>query len=66
MFSFNRQNDREKVLKNIFKKLKNSYPAIVVFEDAEVIDIIQAKVDEKLSINHVEKFLNDNYVGELT
>ena len=48
------------------KKLKNSYPAIVVFEDAEVIDIIQAKVDEKLSINHVEKFLNDNYVGELT
>ena len=50
---------------NYRKKLKTDYPAIIVFEDSKVIDVIQAKASEKLSISQVEKFLNDNYIGEL-
>lgn len=45
-------------------KLKNSYPALVVFEDNEIRDIIQNSKRQKLTIDDVEQFLKRNKIGE--
>ena len=45
-------------------KLKNNYPALVVFEDNEIRDIIQNSKKEKLTIDDVEQFLKRNKIGE--
>lgn len=45
------------------KKLKNNYPAIIVFEEGKVIDILQGNEKKKITVKDVERFLDDNKVG---
>lgn len=44
--------------------LKNHYPALVVFEEGEIKDVIQGDNEEKLSISDVSKALKKNNIGE--
>lgn len=46
------------------QELKNEYPALVVFEDNKVRDIIQASDKKKLSISDVDQFLKRNKIGD--
>lgn len=46
------------------KLLKNNYPALIVFEENNVVDIIQGNSKERLTITDVEKFLKENEIGE--
>lgn len=45
-------------------KLKDYYPAFVVFEDGKVNSIIQGSEDKKLTISRVKQFLELNEIGE--
>lgn len=46
------------------KELNNNYPAIVVFKDGNIVDMIQGDKKEELSISDVIKLLKENKVGE--
>lgn len=46
------------------KTLTSTYPALVVFTDGEITDMIEATDKEKLSITEVDKFLKENKIGE--
>lgn len=46
------------------QKLTNNYPALVVFEDDKVRDIIQNSKKEKINMTDVEQFLKRNKIGE--
>lgn len=39
------------------------YPALIYFEYGQVVDMIQASDDEKLSISDVKKFIKNNKIG---
>lgn len=46
------------------KKMKlTNYPAIIVFEDGQISDILQADIDNKISLTEVKQFLKSNKVG---
>ena len=46
------------------KKIKlTNYPAIIVFEDGIISDILQADEDDKMSVTEVKQFLKSNKVG---
>jgi len=45
-------------------KLTKNYPAIVLFEDAEVKYILQGKKDEPLTITKTKQFIDLNKIGE--
>ena len=45
------------------KKLKNNYPAIIVFEEGKVIDILQGNENKIITTKDVKDFLEDNRVG---
>lgn len=44
--------------------LKNNYPALIAFEDNNIIDMIQESDKQKLSITKVKEFLKENEIGE--
>ena len=46
------------------QKLENHYPALVVFEDSEIRDLLQSKQGKKLTIEEVDQFLKRNKIGE--
>lgn len=46
------------------KRLKENYPAFVLFEDGKIRKILQGKNDEELTITRVKQFLELNDVGE--
>lgn len=45
-------------------KLTKSYPAIVIFEDGKIHNILQGKKDEKLTISKTKQFIEMNKIGE--
>ena len=45
-------------------KLTSFYPAIVVFEDGEIINLLQGKLDEKLTIVKTKQFIEIHKIGE--
>lgn len=45
-------------------KLSTNYPAIVAIEDGKVINLLQAKENEKLSITKTNQFIDLNTIGE--
>lgn len=45
-------------------KLTEYYPALVVFEDGKVTNILQGKEDEKLTIKKTKQFIEINKIGE--
>ncbi len=45
-------------------KLKTSYPAIIVFEDGKIVDLIEYSKGNKLTSKKTIEFLEDNHVGE--
>ncbi len=49
---------------NFRNKLTTKYPAIVMFEDGEVRNILQGKENEKLTIKRTEQFIELNNIGE--
>lgn len=46
------------------KELKNNYPAIVIFKDGNVVDMVQGDSKEKLTVSEVSKILKENKIGE--
>ena len=62
--------DQEKFVQDFNKKyphrikLKNAYPALVVFEEGEIINLLQGKVDEKLTIIKTKQFIEIHKIGE--
>ena len=46
------------------KELKNNYPALIVFKDGVIVDMVQGSKDDKLTISEVDKILKENKVGE--
>ena len=49
---------------NYKQKLTDTYPALVVFENSEVRDIIQESKKERLTMYDVDQFLKRNKIGE--
>ena len=45
-------------------ELKTSYPALVVFEDGEIVDLIEYSKNNKLTSKKTIEFLENNHVGE--
>lgn len=45
-------------------KLTTNYPALVIFEDGEINNILQGKEDEKLTIIKTKQFIDINKIGE--
>ncbi len=45
-------------------KLTSSYPAIVVFEEGKIINLLQGKPDEKLTIVKTKQFIEIHKIGE--
>lgn len=45
-------------------KLTTSYPAIIVFEDGQIVDLIEYSKKSKLTSKKTIEFLEDNHVGE--
>lgn len=45
------------------KKSLTKYPAIIVFEDGKISDILQADSDDKLTVTQVKQFLKSNKIG---
>lgn len=45
-------------------KLTKHYPAIVMFEDGEIKNILQGKKDEPLTITKTKQFIDLNKIGE--
>lgn len=45
-------------------KLTTNYPALVIFEDGEISNILQGKEDEKLTIIKTKQFIEINKIGE--
>ena len=45
-------------------KLTNNYPAIVMFEEGKITNILQAKENEKLTITKTQQFINLHMIGE--
>ncbi len=45
-------------------KLKNNYPALIVFKDGVIVDMVQGSKENKLTISEIEKVLKENNVGE--
>lgn len=45
-------------------KLTTNYPALVIFEDGEINNILQGKDDEKLTIIKTKQFIDINKIGE--
>lgn len=46
------------------KKLTTNYPAIVVFDEGKVVNILQAKNNNELKMTKVKDFLEINELGE--
>jgi hypothetical protein len=44
--------------------LKTSYPALIVFEDGEIVDLIEYSKENKLTSKKTIEFLENNKVGE--
>ena len=45
-------------------KLKNNYPALVIFEEGKVTHLLQAKEKEKLTITKTKQFMDLHKIGE--
>lgn len=45
-------------------KLNSNYPAIVIFEDNKVINILQGTENQKLTIEKAKQFIEINKIGE--
>lgn len=45
-------------------KLKNTYPALVIFEDGKVTHLLQGKEKEKLTITKTKQFMELHKIGE--
>ena len=45
-------------------KLKTSYPALIVFKDGEIVDLIEYSKGNKLTSKKTIEFLENNHVGE--
>ena len=45
-------------------KLTTNYPALVIFEDGEINNILQGKDDEKLTIIKTKQFIEIHKIGE--
>lgn len=45
-------------------KLTENYPAIIIFEDGKIINIIQGTEKEKLNIEKTKQFIEINKIGE--
>lgn len=45
-------------------KLKNNYPALVIFEEGIVTHLLQAKENEKLTITKTRQFMDLHKIGE--
>lgn len=45
-------------------KLTKNYPALVIFEDSKVINILQNDKNEKLTISKTKSFLDMNKIGK--
>lgn len=45
------------------KRKLHQYPALIVFEDGEISDIIEESKTEKLSISEIKRFLKRNQIG---
>ncbi len=45
-------------------KLTNSYPALVVFEDGKVSNILQGSNEQKLTVVKTKQFIDINKIGE--
>lgn len=45
-------------------KLTTSYPAVVMFDDGKVVNMLQGKKDEKLTITKFKQFIDLNKIGE--
>ena len=62
--------DQEKFVQDFNKKyphrikLTNAYPALVVFEEGKIINLLQGKVDEKLTIIKTKQFIEIHKIGE--
>lgn len=52
----------EKYAVNI--KLKNNYPALVIFEEGKVTHLLQGKENEKLTITKTKQFMDLHKLGE--
>lgn len=52
----------EKYAKNL--KLKNDYPALVIFEEGKVTHLLQGKEKEKLTITKTKQFMELHRIGE--
>lgn len=46
------------------KQLKNKYPAIIIFKDNIIVDMIQDDSKEKITVSEVDKMLKENKIGE--
>ena len=62
--------DQEKFVEDFNKKyphrieLTSSYPALVVFEDGKIINLLQGKTNEKLTIIKTKQFIEIHKIGE--
>ena len=45
-------------------KLKDRYPALVIFEEGKVTHLLQAKENEKLTITKTKQFMELHSIGE--
>ena len=45
-------------------KLKDNYPALVIFDDGKVTHLLQAKQNEKLTITKTKQFMELHSIGE--
>jgi hypothetical protein len=45
-------------------KLTTSYPALIVFDDGQIVDLIEYSKNNKLTSKKTINFLEDNHVGE--
>ena len=62
--------DQEKFVENFNRnyphriKLTSNYPALVVFEEGKIINLLQGKSDEKLTIIKTKQFIEIHKIGE--